>query len=152
MDNPAASTSCRLSLLGAPAARTFGLHFEVHQLEFPESLLFADLPRTVATDPVQLFEVLRALFARNGADDHGHYLLRCPPHGVWNGEVLGVNAVKTLFTTSREVADYVLDPEKWWEEVFVANDSSATARGTTAAGSVRQRQLGAGPARTAGVP
>ena len=126
IDNPMGSTSCRLSLLGA-AARTFGLHFEVHHLEFPESLLFAELPRTVATDPAQLFEVLQALFARNGAEDQGHYLLRCPPHGVWNGDVFDVNAVKTLFSTSREVADYVLDPEKWWEEVFVANDSSATA-------------------------
>jgi hypothetical protein len=71
VDNPVGSTSCRLSLLGAPNARTFGLYFELHHLEFPESLLFAELPREVANDPSQLFEVLQALFVRNGAEDDG---------------------------------------------------------------------------------
>jgi hypothetical protein len=85
VDNPVGSTSCRLSLLGAPNARTFGLYFELHHLEFPESLLFAELPREVANDPSQLFEVLQALFARNGAEDDGHYLLKCPPHAISNG-------------------------------------------------------------------
>jgi len=127
VDNPVASTSCRLSLLGAPAARTFGLYFEVHHLGNPESLLFAELPRTVANDPLQLFEVLQTLFARNGAEDHGHYLLKCPPHGIWNGAVLDDNALKMLFTTCREITDYVFDAEKWWDDVFVVDDSSATA-------------------------
>ena len=110
---------CRLSLLGAPNARTFGLYFELHHLEFPESLLFAELPREVANDPSQLFEVLQALFARNGAEDDGHYLLKCPPHAISNGDVLEVSQVKTLFTTSREVADYITDADLWWERVFV---------------------------------
>jgi hypothetical protein len=123
VDNPVGSTSCRLWLLGAPSSRTFGLHFEIHHQEFPESLLFAELPRTVATDPLQLFEVLQTLFARNGAEDSGHYLLRCPPHGVWNGEVLDADAVKTLFTTSREVTGFVTDADLWWSEVFVPKPS-----------------------------
>ncbi len=76
---------------------------------------------------MQLFEALQALFARNGAEDHGHYLLKCPPHGIWNGDVLDDNALKALFTTCREVTDYVLNPEKWWDDVFVVDDSSATA-------------------------
>jgi hypothetical protein len=119
VDNPMGSTSCGLSLLGAPAARTFGLHFEIRHSKFPESLLFAELPRAVANDRAQLFEVLQALFARNGAEDHGHYLLKCPPHGVWNGEVLDVDQAKMLLTTSREVADYITDVDVWWERVFV---------------------------------
>jgi hypothetical protein len=117
VDNPVGSTTCYLSLLGAPKARTFGLHFEVRHPEFPESLLFAELPRAVANDPAQLFRVLQALFARNGAEDHGHYLLRCPPHAVRVGDVLDVSHVKTLFTTSREVAGYVVDADRWWERV-----------------------------------
>jgi hypothetical protein len=120
VDNPVGSTTCYLSLLGVANARTFGLYFEVHHSEFPESLLFAELPREVATDPAQLFQVLQALFARNGAEDHGHYLLRCPPHRVKVGGVLDASDVKTLFTRSREVAGYVADVEKWWLSVVVA--------------------------------
>jgi hypothetical protein len=119
VDNPVGSTTCYLSLLGAPKARTFGLHFEVLHSEFPESLLFAELPRAVATDPAQLFQGLQALFARNGAEDHGHYLLRCPPHAVRVGDLLSASQIKTLFTTSREVAGYITDADQWWERVFV---------------------------------
>ena len=75
--------------------------------------------RVVANDTSQLFEVLQALFVRNGAEDDGHYLLKCPPHAISNGEVLEVSQVKTLFTTSREVADYITDADLWWERVFV---------------------------------
>lgn len=37
------------------------------------------------------------------------------------GEVLEVSQVKTLFTTSREVADYMTDADLWWERVFVSS-------------------------------
>ncbi len=63
--------------------------------------------------------MLQALFARNGAEDDRHYLLKCPPHAISNGDVLEVSQVKTLFTTSREVADYITDADLWWERVFV---------------------------------
>jgi hypothetical protein len=117
IENPAGSTRCLLSLLGSPAAHTFALHFEIRHAEFPESLLFAELPRTVANDHGQLFEVLRALFHRNGAEDQGYYLFKCPPHAVSVGEVLDEPFIKRLITASAEVRDYIGDTEIWWKAV-----------------------------------
>ena len=59
---------------------------------------------SVANDPVQLFDVLQALFARNWGKNDGHHLLRCPPHGIWNGDVLDVNDVKTFVGLPNELS------------------------------------------------
>ena len=88
---------------------------------FPESLLFAELPRV---------------------EDDGHYLLKCPPHAISNGDVLEVSHVKTLFTTSREAADYTTDADLWWERVFVPSVDNRPEKYTNVKGGLRSETDG----------
>jgi hypothetical protein len=37
-----------------------------------------------------------------------------------------VQQVKTLLTTSREVADYITEADLWWERVLVADSQGVT--------------------------
>jgi hypothetical protein len=116
IENPVGSTFCELALI-ARKGGFVSIYFRVEHDEFPESLTFADLPRETADDPDALVEVLRALFARNGAEEYGVYLLKCPPHAVWIGEVLSEEQVRDLFLASREIGGNYDEPLRWWESV-----------------------------------
>jgi hypothetical protein len=108
------NSRCTLSLASNPNSRRVAIHWELQHSEFPESAIFAMVPRAVA-DQQRLFEVLYAMFQRN--DGGGLFLLKCPPDAVGVGSVLGEAYVKRLFTESPEVKDYVIDPDAWWGTV-----------------------------------
>ena len=96
---------CTLSLASNPNSRRVAVHWELRHSEFPESAIFAMVPRAVAEDQQRLFEVLYVMFQRN--DGGGLFLLKCPPHRVGIGSVLDRSFIKRLFTECPEVKSYV---------------------------------------------
>jgi hypothetical protein len=108
VENPMGSSHCTLSLASNPRSRRVAIHSELQHCEFPESAIFAMVPRAVAEDQERLFEVLYAMFQRN--DGGGLFLLKCPPHAVGVGSVLDRALIKRLFTDSAEVKGCTISP------------------------------------------